>query len=143
MLAEPPFKTSRIPRSKGASDTNARNTKARNTSALKRSDGTWVKEAADKAELFLETLTQKYTLPTEEANEHTAVDHLEIGVRLSNFVAVRARTATQVLKELEEDSGTGPDLLPARILKECAEELCDVVQALVSRMLLECEWPDN
>ena len=48
-----------------------------------------------------------------------------------------------LLKNLKEDSATGPDLLPTKLLKACAEELAEPVATLVQRILLEGEWPDS
>ena len=41
------------------------------------------------------------------------------------------------------NSGTGPDMLPARILKFCAEELAVAVLKLAERILETGIWPDG
>ena len=46
------------------------------------------------------------------------------------------------LHSLREDSGTGPDELPARILKQCAAQLAMPVAILVMRILMLGVWPD-
>ena len=48
-----------------------------------------------------------------------------------------------VLTSLRDDSSTGPDLLPARILKRCAEQLAKPFQSLVQRMLETKSWPES
>ena len=48
-----------------------------------------------------------------------------------------------VLAGLRVDSSTGPDLLPARILKRCAEQLTKPLQSLMQRMLETKSWPES
>ena len=57
------------------------------------------------------------------------------------FVPLRQRTAKKVLQNLDAFSGTGPDLLPARLLKECAHELALPV-VLLCRLVLQQGWPN-
>jgi hypothetical protein len=47
-----------------------------------------------------------------------------------------------MLSKLREDSGTGPDLLPARILKKCFRELAKPVKLLALRILATGVWPE-
>ena len=56
----------------------------------------------------------------------------------ANFVS----DAEQMLKSFEQDSGTGPDLLPTRILKLCAKELAKPILSLTKRILETGEWPE-
>ena len=51
------------------------------------------------------------------------------------------RSVLKVLKNLDEHSGTGPDRLPARILKSCASELALPVTLLARKLLVEGRWP--
>ena len=48
-----------------------------------------------------------------------------------------------VLAGLRDDSSTGPDLLPARILKRCAEQLAKSLRSLLQRMLETKSWPES
>ena len=48
-----------------------------------------------------------------------------------------------VLAGLRDDSSTCPDLLPARILKRCAEQLTKPLQSLIQRMLERKSWPES
>ena len=41
------------------------------------------------------------------------------------------------MKDIDIDKATGPDLLPGRILKECAEELAHPITQLVRQMLAQ------
>ena len=45
-----------------------------------------------------------------------------------------------VLTGLRDDSSTGIDLLPARILKRCAEQLAKPLQSLLQRMSETKSW---
>ena len=59
----------------------------------------------------------------------------------SGFMRLRVRTLLKLLKNLDEHSGTGPDRLPARILKSCASELALPVTLLARKLLAEGRWP--
>ena len=58
------------------------------------------------------------------------------------FLRLRVRTVCKILQNLDESAGTGPDLLPARILKRMAEELALPVTLLARKFLRERRWPD-
>jgi len=60
---------------------------------------------------------------------------------MSSFNLVRTRWTLRILKQLSVDSATGPDQIPARILKECARELALPITLLVRSMLREGCWP--
>jgi hypothetical protein len=47
----------------------------------------------------------------------------------------------EILKDLDEASGTGPDRLPARVLKRCHAELALPVTLLARLLLREGRWP--
>ena len=47
-----------------------------------------------------------------------------------------------ILKDINIDKATGPDKLPGRILKMCADELAAPITHLARRMLAEGIWPD-
>lgn len=46
------------------------------------------------------------------------------------------------MEALDEQSGTGPDLLPARILKHCAAQLAYPILQLAMLILDSGEWPE-
>ena len=108
--------------------------------ALKTPEGEWLVEAKQKADHFGKTFAAKCVLPPLADNLYSASGPPRLQPQVPQ---VTAAVVLRVLRDLKEDSGTGPDLLPARLLKECAEEFCEVVQALVYRVLLEQDWPDN
>ena len=49
--------------------------------------------------------------------------------------------AEKALRALDVESATGPDLLPARILKECASVVCVPLAMLLTRTIASGEWP--
>ena len=117
--------------------------KASRVPALKRTDGTWARKPVEKAELFLEIFTQKYKLPDTEHNLHSSLEHLESERTLPDFVPVRARTATKLMKELDEESSTGPDSLATRLLKRCSSTLGRPVAKLTRLLLDSGRWPEK
>ena len=46
-----------------------------------------------------------------------------------------------LLRDLDATSGTGPDRLPARVLKECAAEFALPLTLLVRKFIREKCWP--
>ena len=48
-----------------------------------------------------------------------------------------------VLAGLCDESSTGPNLLPGRILKRCAEQLAKPIQSLLQRMIGTACWPES
>ena len=58
------------------------------------------------------------------------------------FIRLRVRAVLNILKNFDESSGTGPDLLPARILTLMAEELALPITLLARKILRERRWPD-
>ena len=111
--------------------------------ALKKTDGAWVRTAEEKAELFAATLTGKFVLPAACENEYSRLLHEETGTTaLRTEWQTLCEQVKKALKELREDSATGPDLLPTRLLKKCAGELVQAVATLVLRMLLDGKWSD-
>ena len=109
-----------------------------NIPALKGTAG-WAKQPADKANLLASTFSAKATLPAECANEFSAIAASES--RMDRFLRIRVRDAYKILRDLDASSGTGPDLLPAKVLKVCASQLA-VPVALLSRLCLrDGRWP--
>ena len=97
--------------------------------ALKDTENKWVLQAEDKANLYADTFSKKCFLNAVEVNEYSklpAISHRPQG-RLKSLLE---KTAEDVMDKLQVDSGTGPDLLPARILKYCAAALAKPVLLL-------------
>ena len=63
------------------------------------------------------------------------------GYSLRDFLPVRTRTVKKLLQDLDEENGTGPDALSARVLKRCCATLCWPVAFLVRLLLHRRSWP--
>ena len=107
---------------------------------LKRQDGTWARTSSEKAELFHTTFTSKYELPPQVENAYSTLRGAE-STSQNQFCAIRTRTAVQLLKDLDETSGTGPDRLGTRILRNCAKALGPAVAKLARAILRSGQWP--
>lgn len=114
-------------------------TKVQNMPALKADNGSWMHESAHKAELLANTFNGKNVLPELSENEYTELPRSEHSQNLRNVWS--ESSAGKVLASLDESSGTGPDLLPSKILKYCAKELAFPVLQLALRILATGEWP--
>jgi hypothetical protein len=115
--------------------------KACSIPALRAANGDWVLDNGAKANLFVQTLSSKFTLGAIEENDYTELDVSPLR-KQEKLPAVTERCAEDVLKRLNEDSGTGPDILPARILKHCASALARPVQLLTLCILSAGIWPE-
>ena len=97
-------------------------------------------DPAEKATLVAETLNSKYKIAGKEHNLYS--DIVPSGHKQEDLFYPTFEMALNVLENLREDSGTGPDMLPARILKMCAKQLARPIVLLVTRMLCDGVWPD-
>jgi hypothetical protein len=109
--------------------------------ALRTVDGTWILESRDKANLFAITFSTKYKLADAELNEYTELEGSFFSEQRP-ISPISEEEAAAALSSLCEESGTGPDLLPTRILKQCAEQLARPVQLLTMMVLSTGMWPE-
>ena len=109
--------------------------------ALKSEHGNWIHEQTDKADLLARTFSSKNILPEPGENEYTDLESSASKQRVLRTLTVE--NAKQIIGALDEHSGTGPDLLPARILKYCADQLAHPILQLTLLMLESGEWPDS
>ena len=98
----------------------------------------WVLDAAGKANLLERTFASKCILQLIEVNEYSAVD---APLLTDGFLRIRCRDVLRVLRNLKEDSATGPDLLATCVLKACAEDLALPLALLARRILETYRWP--
>ena len=101
--------------------------------------GGWVHEPGDKTDLLATTFGSKNVLPQLATNEYS-----DIEVNPYKQGAPRSLTKGNVAKdlaELDEHSGMGPDLLLARIIKYCAEQLAYPVLQLALLIWSSGGWP--
>ena len=109
--------------------------------ALKNTENKWVLDAKDKANLYVETFSKKCYLNAAEDNDYSELqrNHDQTQTRINQL---EEKDAEKVLATLHEDSGTGPDSLPARILKNCSGALAKPVLLLTLCILQTGVWPD-
>ena len=107
--------------------------------ALRNGAGQWVRDSKEKADLFANTFSSKYSLAEAEQNKYSDVP--DVAVEFSFSQSLQPSTAEKIMSELRAESGTGPDLLPARILKKCAKSLSTPVTLLALSILHHGQWP--
>ena len=108
--------------------------------ALKDSQGNWVRDALGKADLLASTFESKYVMPDAEENSFSNIAQRFQNVDLDRLPSLAG--AMFVLQQLNATSATGPDELPTRILKECADILAWPLLLLACRILKTGQWPD-
>ena len=96
---------------------------------LKNTENKWVLDAKDKSNLYVETFSKKCYLNAAEDNDYSELqrNHDQTQTRINQL---EEKDAEKVMATLHEDSGTGPDSLPARILKNCSGSLAKPVLLL-------------
>ena len=104
--------------------------------------GNHTKTSVEKAELFADVFEAKSKLDDAEVNDSSAMSRLDSLTMGDGFLPVRRRYARSILKDLKENSGTGPDLLAARVLRRCRSVLEVPLTLLARAMLSEGRWPD-
>ena len=109
--------------------------------ALKSSDGEWVLDAHGKANFLAVTFAEKCKHPRLCCNTYTVCTQCH--ELQTSVVCPSVEQCMSVLTSLRDDSSTGPDLLPARILKRCAEQPAKPLRSLLQRMLETKPWPES
>ena len=90
-------------------------------------------DTEEKANVFLQnTFGGKYALPAKKKENNVSARRQCWPASEQATLDAKAR-ALHFLKTLDADSGTGPDLLPSRILKACCEELAEPVGMLAEK----------
>ena len=108
---------------------------------LRAADSSWILWPKDKAELFSSVLSSKLILPEAVVNELSQMSLNDPSFSMSGFLPIRVRLVAKLFKGLDASSGTGPDALPARILKMCHAALAVPVALLVRLFLISGVWP--
>ena len=108
---------------------------------MKADDGTWVMDNPGKANLFVDAFSGKFHLPESFDNSFTLLPVNVVDRQLSIAVPEADKVA-QVLASIDEESSTGPDLMPAKILKRCAIALSLPLWRLLCRIFASGQWPD-
>ena len=98
----------------------------------------WINDSAGKANLLAKTFCEKSELPAE------AVDCPFFGfpdAEFDDFIALRTRSMLKLLKEIIATKATGPDRIPAIILKRLARYLALPFTLVCRRLFWEGCWP--
>ena len=109
--------------------------------ALKSSDGIWVRDSQGKADLLAETLSGKYSLPAQCENEYTELKPRQLQWLQDRAEFLTPEAAQKIMSNLREDSATGPDAVPTRIIKRCSAVLAYPVYLLGMSILATGQWP--
>lgn len=91
-----------------------------------------------KANLLADNFVEKCVLPTKNWQSHIG----PAASQLSDFILMRKRWTLAALRGIYVDKATGPDLVPGKILRECASELASPLTRLIRRLVRERCWPD-
>jgi hypothetical protein len=102
------------------------------TPALRNADQ-WAIAPIEKATLIANRLCGKFCLPAAHANTYSSVEQSD--VKQTCVSLPQEDAVEQVLVNLDESSATGPDLVPARILKQCAKQLKVPLAALATQII--------
>ena len=105
---------------------------------LKNASGEWKKDGKEKADLFAATFASKCVLADIEQNHYS---ELPTSRSLPPLQGVTVSVVEDVLRDLDADKATGPDLMPSRILKNLADVLAEPVFLLTKQILLARRWP--
>ena len=57
-------------------------------------------------------------------------------------IYLNEEAALAALRGINVDKATGPDLVPGKVLRECASELASPLTRLIRRLVRERCWPD-
>ena len=98
----------------------------------------WILGAKEKADLLERTFSAKCALPPLVVNEYSALPLPNVA---RGWLRVRIRQVEAKLKTIKEDSATGPDLLAAKVLRQCASGLALPLVLLTRLILKERRWP--
>ena len=97
--------------------------------------------SSDNADEFAGVFREKCGFSDEELNEYSTVTG-HVGASQRSFLRLRVRTVRRLLRKLDSTSSTGPDLLPAHLLKELSEVLALPVGLLSRQFVEEARWPN-
>ena len=107
--------------------------------SLKKNNGSWIRTANEKANLFADTFTSKWILP-DALTKNSSTQSSSIDVA-NTFIPIRLGKAKYFLASLDASSGTGSDLLASRLLKELADCLALPFAKLARLIIRFGRWP--
>ena len=116
--------------------------KSNSIPALKDDGGNWVRDSEEKANLLAGALTSKFELPVVELNSYSDILSVPLHWESATQAGPTISNVSKSLETLDDKSATGPDLLPARILRQCAASLALPIFLLAQAILQNGVWPD-
>ena len=114
--------------------------------ALRQADKTWALESQEKADLLAATFRSKCHLPSPPAERSGYDEIIEVQVAWPDGAyneRVNLERADYFLKTLDEGSATGPDHIPACVLKRCHDTLAAPLLHLCLLILRWGHWPSQ
>ena len=104
-----------------------------------KNEGKWLHDAKDKANLFASTFSSKAQL-SDDFNDcpFFGIPDCE----LEEFITIRSRWTKKVFKSLDISKATGPDGIPAAILKKIGDIIAAPFTTICRRLLAEGCWPE-
>jgi len=118
-----------------------RKTKNSTIAPLKDTQGKWVLDPEDKANLLASTFQSKSQLPPPPPPDQR-LQPGNTSPKMPEFTLVRSRWVLRILKALKEGKASGPDGLPVRIFRVCCKELAPAIAQLTRFLLRAKRWPD-
>jgi len=109
--------------------------------ALKGADGKWVRDREGKANLLAQTLCSKYNIADCDENDYLVLEDEQLAWLEDRASVLTTDAAFKIMQQLREDSATGPDQVPTRIIKRCAKALATPVYLLAILILRTGRWP--
>ena len=91
--------------------------------------------------MLSQSRSSKSNLLAHQSNHYSVWESSHYNTQKIPDISV-VKEARKAMQSLDPCSATGPDRLPARILKECACELAAAVQKLEMKILESGRWPD-
>ena len=101
-----------------------------------------MRDSQGKADLLANTLCSKFKLPEIADNGYAEISQEQVDWLHDRAKILTVDAACKVMQSLREDSATGPDLVPTRIIKRCAAALALPVYLLAMTILASGHWPD-
>ena len=123
-----------------------KNTKPSGIPALRRPDKTWALNSQDKSDILATTFKQKCQLPPPPMEESVYDEIIRTNVSWENSESHKFLTADRAdffLRSIDENSATGPDNIPARVLKRCHAVLAAPLLLLAQLILQWQHWPSQ
>ena len=99
--------------------------------SLRNLDASWIHESEAKTNAFADTFSAKCVLPPDAPMSAPSLP----GSSMNTFCLIRMRWTNRMLASLRVQHATGPDGVPARVLKECADILASPLTCLIRLMI--------